>query len=148
MTQMKHPIVSFSLVTLQFALMGVLLLLLPLSLNLFVLITQGIAILIGLWAVQTMHIGHFNIVPDPMPDIKLVTKGPYHFIRHPMYFSIILFFAPLVAISLNWITLSVFVHLFIVLFIKLHYEETLLTLKLPDYQAYQTRTKKLIPFIL
>lgn len=89
---MKHPFISFSLVSLQFSLIALLLLILPLSLNGFVLTIEIIAILLGLWAVQAMHIGHFNIVPDPMPDIELVTHGPYQFIRHPMYFSIILFF--------------------------------------------------------
>jgi len=148
MTSIKHPIVSFSLVTLQFTLIAVLLLLLPLSVNIIVLITQGAAIIIGLWALKTMHIGHFNIIPDPMPDIELVTHGPYQFIRHPMYFSIALFFFPLVFVNLNWVNLSVYANLLIILLIKLTYEESLLTEKLPDYEAYQTRTKKLIPFLL
>ena len=148
MTQLKHPLISFSLVTLQFSLIGVLLLVLPLSLNPMVLLMQFAAIVLGLWAVQTMHLGHFNIVPDPMPDIELVTRGPYQYIRHPMYFSIILFFFPLVAVNLNWINLSIYANLFIILFIKLSYEESLLIEKLPDYEVYQQKTKKLVPFIL
>ncbi|WP_321324405.1 isoprenylcysteine carboxylmethyltransferase family protein [Thiomicrorhabdus sp.] len=148
MTTMKHPAVSFSLVTLQFGLIALLLLQLPLSLNTFVLIVEAIAVFIGLWAVQAMHLGHFNIVPDPMPDIELVTDGPYRFIRHPMYFSIVLFFLPLVILDLSWIGLSLFGALFITLFIKLTYEESLLIEKLPHYQIYQERTKKIIPFIL
>lgn len=148
MTAMKHPAVSLSLVILQFGLIALLLLQLPLSLNIYVLIVDAIAVLIGLWAVQVMHLGHFNIVPDPMPDIELVTDGPYQFIRHPMYFSIVLFFLPLVISDLSWIGLALFGALFITLFIKLSYEESLLVKKLPQYQTYQERTKKIIPFIL
>jgi len=148
MTAMKHPTVSLSLVILQFGLIALLLLQLPLSLNIYVLIVDAIAVLIGLWAVQVMHLGHFNIVPDPMPDIELVTDGPYQFIRHPMYFSIVLFFLPLVILDLSWIGLSLFGALFITLFIKLSYEESLLSKRLPQYQTYQERTKKIIPFIL
>lgn len=148
MTRMKHPLVSFGLVTLQFGLIALLLLILPLSLNLIVIAIQIIAILIGLWAIQTMHLGHFNIVPDPMPDIELVTDGPYGFIRHPMYFSILLFFIPLVVINLNWVSAAIFTALFSTLFIKLSYEESLLVDKLPHYKIYQERTKTLIPFVL
>jgi protein-S-isoprenylcysteine O-methyltransferase Ste14 len=94
-----------------------------------------------------MHLGHFNIIPDPMPDIQLVTHGPYQFIRHPMYFSIVLFFFPLVFINLNWINLSVYANLVIILIIKLSYEESLLTDTLVNYESYQAKTKKLIPFL-
>ena len=148
MTKMKHPFISFSLVTMQFSLIALLLLQLQLSFNAITLTIEAIAIFIGLWAVKTMHLGHFNIIPDPMPNIELTTNGPYSFIRHPMYFSIILFFLPLVALELNWISVSLYSALFITLFIKLTYEESLLAEKLPHYQIYQQQTKKIIPFIL
>ena len=147
-TKLKHPVISFSLVTLQFSLIAILLLLLPISLNLVVLSIQAIAIIIGLWAVHVMHIGNFNIVPDPKPDMQLITSGPYQWIRHPMYFSIVLFFLPLVVLNLNWINLAIYANLFIILFIKLSYEEHLLAEKIPEYNSYQQNTKRLIPFLL
>ncbi|MDX1351513.1 MAG: methyltransferase [Thiomicrorhabdus sp.] len=148
MTNIKHPFISFSLVASQFSLIALLLLQLPLSFHPAVLAIEAFAVFIGLWAVQAMHLGHFNIVPDPMPDIELVTDGPYRFIRHPMYFSIILFFLPLVVVDSSWIGLALYAALILALFIKLSYEESLLIEKLPHYQIYQQQTKKLIPFLM
>ncbi|WP_373018225.1 isoprenylcysteine carboxylmethyltransferase family protein [Thiomicrorhabdus sp.] len=147
MTQIKHPILSFSLVTLQFALIGILLLVLPLSLHPIILGIQALAIIIGLWAVFVMHIGHFNIVPDPMPEIELVTHGPYRFIRHPMYFSILLFFLPIVVLDLSWLALALYSGLILTLFVKLSYEEQMLMDTLPEYEDYQLASKKIIPFV-
>ncbi len=147
-TKPIHPFFSFGLVFLQFGLIAALLLTSSISLHLFSIALQLLAIFIGLWAVQTMHLGHFNIIPDPMPDIKLVTRGPYQYIRHPMYLSIMLFFLPMVITNFNLLNVGLYFNLFIILFIKLHYEEYLLQQTLPDYPKYQSKTKKLIPFIL
>lgn len=147
MTPIKHPLASFSLVGLQFGLIAALLLLLPLSLHPLVLGTQAVAILIGLWAVQAMHLGHFNIIPDPQPEIELVTHGPYRFIRHPMYFSIVLFFLPLIIANPNTWSLGLYAGLWVILLIKLSYEEHLLLELLPEYDDYRQSSKKIIPFV-
>jgi len=148
MQRLKHPIISFGLVFLQFALIIVLLLSLPLSVNLVALVLQAAAVFIGLWAAKVMHLGHFNIVPDPRADTHLVTKGPYKWVRHPMYLSILLFFLPLVLLNIEYMNVALYVNLGIILFIKLSYEEQLLIDKIPEYQAYQQTSKKLIPFVL
>ncbi len=146
-TQFKHPLLSFSLVTLQFSLIALLMWVLPWSIAWQILPLQLLAILIGLWALKTMHIGHFNIVPDPMPEINLVTTGPYQYIRHPMYLSILLFFIPWVMFQASILSLLFIGLLLLTLLVKLHYEESLLIERLPDYTFYQQQTKKLIPFI-
>lgn len=146
--QLLHPFFSYALVALQFGLIGALLLASTWNLSTAALVVYGLAVLLGLWAVKTMHLGHFNIVPDPMPDLKLVTTGPYSKIRHPMYASILLFFLPIVLGDFGLLTAGLYLNLFFVLFIKLSYEEFLLTQNVPDYAHYQKQTKRLIPFIL
>jgi protein-S-isoprenylcysteine O-methyltransferase Ste14 len=146
-TQFKHPLLSYSLVTLQFSLITLLIWLLPSSMTWQILPLQLLAIFIGLWALKTMHIGHFNIVPDPMPEINLVTTGPYQYIRHPMYLSILLLFFPWVMLHASLISLLALGLLVLTLLFKLHYEESLLEERLADYSFYQSKTKKLIPFL-
>jgi protein-S-isoprenylcysteine O-methyltransferase Ste14 len=145
--QFKHPLLSFSFVSLQFSMIALLLWILPWELAWGIVPFQILAILIGLWAVKTMRLGHFNIVPDPMPKINLVTTGPYQYIRHPMYLSILLFFLPWVIFHISIISLAALGLLILTLLFKLHYEERLLVERLVDYKLYQPRTKKLIPFI-
>ena len=108
---------------------------------------QIMAAIVGLWAVRTMHLGQFNIVPDPKSNTHLVDNGPYGLIRHPMYLSILLFFLPgLWTIASLEYTLS-FVALFAVLFNKLLYEEHLLKTKIDGYASYMKSTKRLLPWL-
>jgi len=146
-TQFKHPLLSYTLVTLQFSLMAGLIWVLPWNIAWQALPLQLLAIAIGLWALKTMHIGNFNIVPDPKQRMKLVTTGPYQYVRHPMYLSILLLFFPWVLLHASIISLFALGSLILTLLFKLHYEERLLVECLADYSLYQNKTKKLIPFI-
>lgn len=119
--QPAHPFFSYVLVFLQFALIAGLLFNTPLNSvyfnNLAVVVIQVLGAALGLWAVLTMRFGHFNIIPDPMPDIKLVTKGPYQFIRHPMYASILLFFLPTLLTQFSLVVVGLYINLIFVLII-------------------------------
>jgi protein-S-isoprenylcysteine O-methyltransferase Ste14 len=145
--KLAHPVISYSLVAIQFACIAVLLWFEPWLNFTTWLIPQFLGITLGLWAVATMHLGHFNIVPDPMPDSKLVTTGPYRWIRHPMYSSLHLFFLPTLVHSESpfiWVCYGILV---IDLIVKLQYEEKLLNKAFHDYHLYQSRTKRLIPYL-
>lgn len=145
---MRHPLYSLTLVGLQFTLIACLLFTTPwISLFWLGLLVQFSAILLGLWAVKTMHLGRFNIVPDPKKDAKLVQVGPYRWIRHPMYASILLFFLPLMVHYPSFINLPLFALLVITLLFKLSYEEALLSQTFSDYSQYQLKTHRLLPFV-
>ena len=109
-----------------------------------IMITAGIAI--ALWAMLTMRMGNFTVNPIPKEEAKLVTSGPYAFIRHPMYVAVLI---AMLGIALNIHTVlgyGVWIILLIDLLVKLRFEEKLLLGKFPEYQQYRRRTKRLLPF--
>lgn len=106
---------------------------------------SGIAL--GVWAIAVMRIGKFNIVPDVRKDASLVTRGPYRLIRHPMYTSLLVATAALVADTFSVLRCGLWLALLVVLMAKLLYEERLLAESFSGYDAYRKRSHRLIPFI-
>ena len=82
-------------------------------------------------------------------DHELITKGLYHYVRHPIYTGVLLM---ILATALSVGTLSAgigFVIIVLGLWFKLRAEEELLTKHFPkEYSAYKDRTKALIPYVV
>jgi protein-S-isoprenylcysteine O-methyltransferase Ste14 len=76
---------------------------------------------------------------------RLVTSGPYSFVRHPLYVSeeIAVFGALLLNLSLPVLAL-VFVH-FLTQLRRIHHEEKVLRATFPEYSAYARATPMLVP---
>jgi len=106
-----------------------------------------LGVFVGLYTLAHNKLGNFGIYPEPMPDSCLVTTGPYRWVRHPMYSSLLLF---MLGIALyrdalpNYIGMAL---LAIALFGKMHHEEVHLHLKFEDYSDYVRRTHRLLPGI-
>jgi protein-S-isoprenylcysteine O-methyltransferase Ste14 len=142
------PVRSYGLVFFQFFWIGLLTLNIHwLTLPYWVYDVQLFAVALGVWGVLTMRLGHFNVVPDPQAACQLVDHGPYRWIRHPMYASILLFFTPIALVQPTLSVLTETLLLWLTLLLKLHYEERLLSQKIACYRDYQQRSYKLIPFI-
>jgi protein-S-isoprenylcysteine O-methyltransferase Ste14 len=81
-------------------------------------------------------------------DPELVTSGPYHKIRHPIYTGIILaMVGTTIAVSLYWLVAVFVIGAYFIYSAVV--EERSMTQHFPDtYPAYKRSTKMLIPFIL
>jgi protein-S-isoprenylcysteine O-methyltransferase Ste14 len=115
--------------------------------NIILLTVELLGLAIGVWAVFVIGLGKFNITPDPLTSSRLVTRGPYRLIRHPMYLALLLVTLPLLAADFSWFRLAIWLILLVDLLLKLNYEEGLLTTHLTGYAEYKRNSYRLIPFI-
>lgn len=85
--------------------------------------------------------------PRPLPTAQLKTSGAYRFVRHPIYFGVLLAALGLALWSLS--PLRLLLTLVMVLFFdrKANREEAWLQEQYAAYPAYRARTRKLIPWI-
>jgi protein-S-isoprenylcysteine O-methyltransferase Ste14 len=100
----------------------------------------------AIWA--RLHIGRNWGSPMTKKDEpELVTSGPYHLVRHPIY-SGILVAGVGTALALNWQWLSVVVLAGVYFVYSATVEERYLTQQFPDaYPVYKRSTKMLVPFV-
>lgn len=106
-----------------------------------------LALSLGIWALWTINFKNFRLTPNFPKDTRLVAKGPYKLIRHPMYSCLLLTTLTIVLDDLSIIRIAIWIILFIDLYIKLVYEEKLIIDRNTDYLIYKRGTKRLIPFI-
>lgn len=111
----------------------------------WLLFALGLLVFAG--AVASLGGNNFTILPDPRSANTLSQRGIYRWLRHPMYTAVLLcglavsFGAP----SLwRWIALAFCA---VVLVIKVHYEEALLTARYPDYPERMKGVARLCPFV-
>ena len=118
-----------------------------LSRNAISITIQIFAVLLMVWARFTFGLRSFHAAANTTEG-KLVTKGPYHYWRHPIYASLIYF---------SWACLIAYPHLDVVgavllitigLVGRMLLEEKFLFETYPEYKEYSKRTRRLIPFIM
>ena len=136
------------LVLLQFALIALIVvntLVFPASIPTFTLFL--ISAIIGAWAIFTIRIRNVQVFPEPKSGSSFVATGPYAYIRHPMYTSVI---GMTLALVIEHPTASAIIEwaaLVLLLIIKLRFEESLLLQKYTEYTEYMKRSKRLLPFV-
>ena len=109
-------------------------------------LTMVFAGLIAIWSAVLAN-KYLNAAPDVIKDSKLIKNGPYRFIRHPMYLSLLILSLCWIVDYFTLIRLLVTIVLFTIMILKMNHEEELLKEAFPEYEDYQLRTKKLIPFV-
>jgi protein-S-isoprenylcysteine O-methyltransferase Ste14 len=100
----------------------------------------------AIWA--RVHIGRNWGTPMTQKDKpELVTSGPYHLVRHPIY-SGILVAGVGTAVALSWLWLIAVVLAGVYFVYSATVEERYMTEQFPDvYTVYKRSTKMLVPFI-
>jgi protein-S-isoprenylcysteine O-methyltransferase Ste14 len=102
---------------------------------------------LGLWTLSANRPGNFNIQPEPKAHGHLVTSGPYRWVRHPMYGSVLLLAAGASAWLMSLTGAVLWLVLLAVLIAKARLEEQWLVQRYPTYVQYQQGTWRLVPWI-
>jgi len=77
---------------------------------------------------------------------KLVTSGPYHWIRHPMYTAEFVFYSGLAAEAANWVVALAILIGPVLLYARVTKEEAMLIERFGDeYRTYMKRTGRFLP---
>jgi protein-S-isoprenylcysteine O-methyltransferase Ste14 len=100
------------------------------------------------WTLGHNRPGNFSVFPEPRRSARLVTSGPYRWIRHPMYVAVLLGAAAFTAADPRAWRVAAWLALTAVLFVKATREEGHLLSIFPEYADYAARTKRFIPFVL
>ena len=137
------------LVTLQFGIIGVMVLLSKgFFSNLIAIFIFIVGALLGIWALNHNRLGNFNIQPRMRENAQLITTGIYGYIRHPMYLSVIIMMLAFAICSPTIIEIILLIGLIIVLVLKAKREEKLWLNHSEAYKKYKEQTKLFIPYIL
>jgi protein-S-isoprenylcysteine O-methyltransferase Ste14 len=100
----------------------------------------------AIWA--RVHIGrNWGTPMSQKDDPELVTSGPYHLVRHPIY-SGILIAGVGTAVALSWLWLIAVVLAGVYFVYSATVEERNMAKQFPEtYPAYRRSTKMLVPFV-
>ena len=107
---------------------------------------QVAAILLMIWARLTFGGRSFHAVANPTAG-GLVTTGPYHYFRHPIYAAILWFGLAGAAAHLSLESVLLALVLVIGAALRMFAEEHLIVQRYPEYAAYAAKTPRVIPFV-
>jgi protein-S-isoprenylcysteine O-methyltransferase Ste14 len=102
---------------------------------------------IGLFAWMFRHLG-LNVTSTSMPrdSAKLVTSGPYRWIRHPMYSAALILVLAATLLTSNVVVLVGGITMFVLLAARSRLEEQRLIEKFGEaYRDYQHHTGRFVP---
>lgn len=106
-----------------------------------------VSLTLAAWTLRHNRLGNFNIRPTPKERGQLVTSGPYHWIRHPMYTSVFSGAAALACLSEPLAGWPAWAALVVVLTLKASFEERWMLEQYPAYGRYVQTSKRFLPWV-
>jgi protein-S-isoprenylcysteine O-methyltransferase Ste14 len=109
----------------------------------------GLASLPLIWWVQRSLGANFSTTLHVREEHTLVTSGPYHWVRHPMYSALFIWIVGLLLLSANWLIIGVpFAAFLLIVVFRIDNEEKTMIEKFGDpYRMYMQRTGRFLPRI-
>ena len=127
---------------------------------------RGIAVVGGLEAIRFLGLGmyalglllmhwtqthlgrQFSVQVAIQDEHRLVTDGPYRFLRHPRYLGILVFSKGIALVFRSWIALGLVAAIAVVLLWRIHDEEALMREEFgAEWDAYCRTSWRLVPLV-
>lgn len=120
----------------------------PISIRWVGVIFGGGAIVLFFFVHKSLG-ANFSYTLEIKENQKLITSGPYQYIRHPMYTAFLLLHIAIALITGNWFFAMIWVGGLLVIFIlRIHREEAMLIEQFGfEYEEYMKKTGRLFPKI-
>jgi protein-S-isoprenylcysteine O-methyltransferase Ste14 len=111
-----------------------------------VIAVQVAAFLLMVAARITFGRRSFHAAANPTAG-GLVTSGPYAYVRHPIYAAVIYFVWAGALDHFSWGVIAYAALITVGAFIRMHLEEYFLARTYPQYPAYKSRVRRIVPFV-
>ena len=115
--------------------------------NIVVLSFEVFAVFLILWTLWTIKFEKFSLHSPKLRKSRLVPKGPFVYVRHPVYTAFLVLAVCWIINYVSVIRLVVLLILVVSVLLTVNYYENILSRKLNDFGLYKQKTYRLIPFV-